>query len=83
VSALKVHDRIEMNPRILLGKPVIKGTRISVELLLQMLSEGASEDEILDGYPHLAREDIRAAVAYAADVVAHEEFETSQAPSAQ
>ncbi|HEU0074151.1 MAG TPA: DUF433 domain-containing protein [Dehalococcoidia bacterium] len=79
---MKVHNRIEINPKILLGKPVIRGTRVSVELLLQMLSEGLSEDEILKGYPHLQREDIRAAVAYAADVVAHEEFETSEAGGA-
>jgi uncharacterized protein (DUF433 family) len=46
------------------GKPVIRGTRITVELILHKLAEGASEDEVLGDYPHLAREDIRAAVDY-------------------
>lgn len=66
-------DRIELNPKIMLGKPVIRGTRIPVELILRKLSEGASEEELLEAYPRLTRADIRAAVAYAADVVAHEE----------
>ncbi len=64
-----VDDRIEGNPRVMLGKPVIRGTRIPVELILRKLSEGATEADLLDGYPHLILEDIRAAVAYAADVV--------------
>lgn len=66
-------DRIEINPKVMLGKPVIRGTRIPVELLLRKLSEGATEDALLDAYPRLRREDIRAAMAYAADAVAHEE----------
>lgn len=66
-------DRIEMNPRVMLGKPVIRGTRIPVELLLRKISEGATEDDLLDAYPRLGREDIRAAVAYAADILSHEE----------
>jgi len=49
------------------GKPVIKGTRITVELILRKLSEGATEEDLLDGYPRLAREDIRAAIRYADD----------------
>jgi uncharacterized protein (DUF433 family) len=66
-------DRIEMNPRVMLGKPVIRGTRIPVELILRKLSEGASEKDLLDAYPHLTREDIQAAMRYAADTIAHEE----------
>jgi uncharacterized protein (DUF433 family) len=66
-------DRIEMNPRVMLGKPVIRGTRIPVELILRKLSEGASEVDLLDAYPNLAREDIQAAMRYAADTIAHEE----------
>lgn len=66
-------ERIEINPKVMLGKPVIRGTRIPVELLLRKLSEGATEDELLDAYPRLRREDIRAAMAYAADSLAHEE----------
>ena len=66
-------DRVEINPRVMLGKPVIRGTRIPVELLLRKLSEGATESELLDAYPRVTREDIQAAVRYAADTVAHEE----------
>jgi uncharacterized protein (DUF433 family) len=60
-------DRIEMNPRVMLGKPVIRGTRIPVELILRKLSEGASEADLVDAYPRLTREDIHAAMRYAAD----------------
>ena len=66
-------DRIEINPRVMLGKPVIRGTRIPVELLLRKLSEGASELELVDAYPRLTREGIQAAIRYAADTLAHEE----------
>ena len=65
-------DRIEVNPKILVGKPVIKGTRISVELVLDMMAAGVSEAEILENYPGLAPEDVRACAAYAADIVASE-----------
>jgi len=66
-------DRIEIDPAIMLGKPVIRGTRITVELVLRKLAEGASEGELLADYPHLTPADIRAAVAYGAASVAHEE----------
>jgi len=66
-------DRIEINPKVMLGKPVIRGTRVSVELILRKISEGASEADLLDAYPGLKAEDIRAAVAFAADTLAHEE----------
>jgi uncharacterized protein (DUF433 family) len=69
-------DRIEINPKVMLGKPVVRGTRITVELLLGKLSEGATEAELLQDYPRLTAEDIRAAIKYAADVVAHEEVIT-------
>jgi len=65
--------RIEINPRVMLGKPVIRGTRIPVELILRKLSEGGSEADLLDAYPRLTREDIHAAMRYAADTLAHEE----------
>jgi uncharacterized protein (DUF433 family) len=65
-------DRIEINPDVMLGKPVIRGTRIPVELLIRKLSEGASEADLLDAYPRLTREDLQAALAYAADSIAHE-----------
>ncbi len=69
----KLLDRIEINPKVMLGKPVIKGTRIPVELILRKLSEGATAEELLDAYPHLSREDIQAALAYAAEALALEE----------
>ena len=58
----KLLERIEINPKILAGKPVIKGTRISVELILRMLSQGISVEEILEEYPHLTEEDVKAAL---------------------
>lgn len=67
-----LNDRIEVNPDVMLGKPVIRGTRIPVELIIRKLGEGAAESDLLDAYPRLTREDIRAALAYAADSLAHE-----------
>jgi len=67
-------ERIEIDPKIMLGKPVIRGTRIPVELILRKLGEGATEENLLDAYPNLQREDIRAAMAYAAVALAHEEI---------
>ena len=69
---MPITDRIEINPSVMLGKPVIRGTRIPVELIIRKLSEGATEADILDAYPGLTRADIRAALAYAADSLAHE-----------
>ena len=66
-------NRIEVNSKIMLGKPVIRGTRVTVELVLRKLSEGATEDEILNAYPRLTRDDIHAAIRYAADSLSHEE----------
>jgi uncharacterized protein (DUF433 family) len=76
-------DRIEINPNVMLGKPVIRGTRITVEAVLRKLSEGATEAELLDAYPRLCREDIQAAMRYAADALSHEEVvvvETAKSP---
>ena len=66
-------DRIEIDPRVMMGKAVIRGTRITVELLLRKLAEGATEADLFDAYPRLTREDIRAAIGYAADTLACEE----------
>ena len=66
-------DRIEINPKIMLGKPVVRGTRITVELIVRKIAEGASEAELLDAYPTLKSEDIRAALVFAADSLSHEE----------
>ncbi len=70
---MTITDRIETDPKVMLGKPVIRNTRIPVELLLRKLGDGAAEEDLLDAYPRLTREDIRAAMAYAADTLAHEE----------
>ncbi len=65
--------RIEINPEIMVGKPVIKGTRIPVELILKLLGQGISFQEILEDYPRLKNEDVLAALNYASHVLAHEE----------
>jgi uncharacterized protein (DUF433 family) len=65
-------DRVEINPGVMLGKPVIRGTRIPVELILRKLAEGATEADLLDAYPRLTQEDIYSALAYAADSLARE-----------
>jgi uncharacterized protein (DUF433 family) len=70
---MTITDRIEFNPKVMMGKPVIRGTRLTVELILRKLSEGASEKELLEAYPRLSREDIQAAIRFAADTLAHEE----------
>ena len=61
--------RIVIDPEIMVGKPVIKGTRITVELILRLLAKGLKVDEILEDYPHLTKEDIRAALLYASKVL--------------
>ena len=66
-------ERIEINPAIMLGKPVIRGTRITVELVIQKLSEGMSEAEMIIAYPRLSRDDIRAALGYAMHLITHDE----------
>ncbi|HEY9594912.1 MAG TPA: DUF433 domain-containing protein [Spirochaetia bacterium] len=66
-------DRISVSPDVMLGKPVIKGTRITVELILRKLSEGANTEDVLEGYPDLRREDILAALSYCAEVISSEE----------
>ena len=60
------HGRIEINPKVMLGKPVIRGTRITVKLILRKLAEGATRKELTDAYPHLTEDDITAAITYAA-----------------
>ena len=67
-------ERITSDPDIMLGKPVIKGTRITVELILKKLSEGITIEELLEAYPHLTKEDILATLSYSADVISQEEL---------
>jgi len=73
---MAITDRIEINPKVMMGKPVIRGTRIPVELILRKLSEKASVKDLLQAYPQLVAEDIQAAIRYAADTIAHEETVT-------
>ena len=61
-------ERISIDPRICFGKPCIRGTRIWVSLVLDLLSAGLSIEEILEEYPHLSREDVLACVAYGAEM---------------
>ena len=69
----QLKQRISLDPKVMTGKPVIRGTRIPVELIVRMLAQGISESEILREYPRLKPEDIRAALAYAAEVLADDE----------
>jgi uncharacterized protein (DUF433 family) len=65
-------DRITTDPSVLVGKPVIKGTRLAVEFLVELLAESWSHDEILRNYPQLIEEDILAALRYAAATLKQE-----------
>ena len=67
-------ERVSMDPAIMLGKPVIKGTRITVELILRKLSEGISIDQLMESYKNLTKEDVYAALTYASDLIANEEI---------
>ena len=64
--------RIEVNPKVMVGKPVIKGTRIPVELIVRMVAQGIAEKEIFEEYPRLQPDDVRAALVYAACSLEHE-----------
>lgn len=66
------NDRIITDPAIAVGKPVVKGTRITVEQVLDLLSSGWTESQILENYPGLGPEDVRACIAYARELVGYE-----------
>jgi uncharacterized protein (DUF433 family) len=68
-------ERITADPEIFQGKPIIRGMRISVELILSLLTQGASEAEILDDYPDLESADLRACLAYAHAVIANDRLD--------
>jgi uncharacterized protein (DUF433 family) len=68
------HDLIEVNPKIMMGKPVIKGTRLTVEMILQSMAEGESMENLLESYPRLTKEAILAALSFAADVLKGEKI---------
>ncbi len=71
----KLLERITANPAIFGGKPIIRGMRISVELVLSLLAQGETSEAILDDYPDLEPEDIRACLAYAHAVIAHDRLD--------
>jgi uncharacterized protein (DUF433 family) len=72
VRKARRHERIVIDPGIMTGKPTIKGTRITVELILRKLGAGMTCEEIIADHPHLTSDDIRAAQAFAADYLADE-----------
>ena len=66
----KILERITARPDVFGGKPIVRDMRISVELILSLLSQGATQEEVLDDYPELEPDDIRACIAYAHTVIA-------------
>jgi uncharacterized protein (DUF433 family) len=72
-------DRIEINPRVCNGKPVIKGTRIPIAVILDQIAEGNTWEDVLAGYPELTIEDIKSALQYARLFIEHSDFETVNA----
>ena len=73
---MNLGEHIAVDPQVMLGKPVIRGTRIPVELLLRKLSEGATEQTLIEAYPQLKPVQIQAALAYAADALSLEHAES-------
>jgi len=70
-----IHGRIETNPAILFGKPVVKGTRVLVSIILNLLAHGQSVEQVMHAYPELTVEDVRAAMAFASFLADREERE--------
>ena len=68
----KYQNRVALDPRIMTGKPIIKGTRITVELVLRLLAQGMTVEKVLAEYPQLKKEDIYAAIEYATEAIAEE-----------
>ena len=62
-------DRIVLDTQVLVGKPTVRGTRIAVELIIDLLAQGWTQEQLLDSYPSLTPEDIRACLAYASEVL--------------
>ena len=65
-------DRISVNPAILGGKPCVKGTRLSVQFLLELIASGATQSQIIEGYPQLHPDDVQQAIRFAAESLDHE-----------
>jgi uncharacterized protein (DUF433 family) len=66
------HERITVDPQVLVGKPIIKGTRIAVEFVVDLLARGWTVDRVLHEYDHLTAEDIQACLAYASEILKSE-----------
>ena len=77
------HDRITTDPAILVGKPVIRGTRISVAVILEQLAQNPDTDELFAAYPDLTLDDVKAALAYAGDLAGGEAVSPAPRPRAQ
>ena len=73
-SNKNMEERIVVNPKIMVGKPIIKGTRIPVDAILKRLADGMSIRDILEEYPNITEEDIRAALTYVSEVIAGEQI---------
>lgn len=73
-------DRIVIDPAILVGKPIVKGTRLAVEFVLDLLAGGWTFDQILDNYPGLTAEDVRACIGYAKEILQQERVFPSALP---
>jgi len=71
---LNFYEQVELNPEVLLGKPIIRGTRIPVQLIVKLIAQGWKNEEILKEYPVLKEENIRAALLYAEKVLEEEEI---------
>lgn len=71
---MKTHTLIEINPKIMMGKPVIKGTRITVEQILEKLSVVDSIDELIQSHPHITKEQVHAALSFAAQCIRGDEI---------
>ncbi|NBC18890.1 MAG: DUF433 domain-containing protein [Bacteroidetes bacterium] len=69
------HERITIDPDVMFGKPVIRGTRVPVEHILRKLAAGESVQAVLAAFPHLVENDVRAALAFAADTIALDDIE--------
>ena len=73
-TIINMEERIVVNPKIMVGKPIIKGTRIPVDAILKRLADGMSISDILEEYPNISEEDIRAALIYVSQVIAGEQI---------
>jgi len=74
-------ERIEINPSVLVGKPVIRGTRLAVEFIVELLANGWTEQQVIENYPGITHDDISACLHYATDMLKSERVYLTSAPS--